>query len=64
MSEIDYFDVIHKASNESFQRFCQEKRNFTHLVGSKNYYLIACLYIMFNLPELIDVLKVFCRNLM
>ena len=48
------FDVIHKVSNEYFQCFCHEK-NFTHLVGSENGYVVAYMYVNYNLNEPIDV---------
>ena len=34
--ELDDFDVIYKVYNEYFQVYCNEKKDFTHLVGSKN----------------------------
>ena len=48
------FDVIHKASNEYFQRFCHEK-NFYTFRGSENGYAVAYRYINYNLNEPIDV---------
>ena len=39
------FDVIHQAANEYFQRFCQAKKNFTHLVGSKNGNLVGYFFV-------------------
>ena len=49
------FGVINQAANESFQRFFQAKKNFTHLVGSKNGNLVAYFFVYYDFSEPIDL---------